>query len=317
MRLRMLAVTVSTALATSSCNVSQRPPADEGVTMAAAGDICGSPTACEDTSNRIADLAPDFVVTMGDLAYDDGLLSEFENGYGGGTTPQTRWGRASIKDITLPGYGNHDCYDVPRDTGATKQGCIDAVTYFGLDSKFGADIPGTSGSYHAVRGEWLIVHLNSAGGEGSGEATDDEIASQDAALQEVLEADQHLCEIVVWHHPRYSSGEHGDADFVDPWFETAYENRVDIVLNGHDHDYERFEPQDGDGNAAADGVREFVVGTGGAELRSFGDIKPNSAVRIVDWGILTMELNDVGTYSWAFLDDVTAEVDDSGSGACH
>jgi hypothetical protein len=285
--------------------------------MAAAGDICGNPTACTNTSNRIADLAPDFVVTMGDLAYDDGLSSEFQSGYGGGTTPQTRWGRPSIKDITLPGYGNHDCYDVPRDTGETKQGCADAVAYFGQDSQFGTDIPGTPGSYYAVRGEWLIVHLNSAGGEGSGEATDDEIASQNDALQQVLQTDEHACEIVLWHHPRYSSGEHGDADFVDPWFETAYANDVDIVLNGHDHDYERFEPQDGDGDSAADGVREFVVGTGGADLRDFADIKPNSAVRIVDQGILTMQLYDDGTYSWAFLDDVTAAVDDSGSGSCH
>ena len=290
----------------------------DGVTLAGAGDICGEPTACTNTSNRIADFAPDVVVTMGDLAYANGLLSEFRNKYGGGTTPQSRWGRPSIKSITLPGYGNHDCYDVPRTTGATKQGCDDAVAYFGPDSQFGTDILGTPGSYHTVRGEWLIVHLNSAGDVGSGDATPAEIASQNAALDDVLSADQHSCEIVIWHHPRYSSGEeHGNNAFVDPWFETAYAHGVDVVLNGHDHDYERFEPQDGNGNAVANGVREFVVGTGGIWTRPFGTIQPNSAKRIRDRGILTMALNDDGSYSWAFLDDVSAAVDDSGSDTCH
>jgi calcineurin-like phosphoesterase family protein len=293
-------------------------PEIAGVRMAAAGDICGGLTACTNTSNRVADFAPDVVITTGDLAYSSGLSSEFQTKYGGGTTPASGWGRPSIKDITLPGYGNHDCYDVPRTTGATKQGCTDAVAYFGPDAQFGTDIPGTSGSYYTVRGQWLIVHLNSAGDVGSGEATPEEIASQNAALQEVLAADQHVCEIVVWHHPRFSSGgDHGDSLSVDPWFDTAFANGVDIVLNGHDHDYERFEPQDGDGNAVADGVREFVVGTGGATPEPFGIVKPNSAVQIVDRGILTMELLDDGTYSWAFLDDVTAAVDDAGSGVCH
>ena len=153
---------------------------------------------------------------------------------------------------------------------------------------------------------------------GSAQATPAEISAQNSALQEILAADQHQCEIVVWHHPRFSSGgDHGNSTFVDPWFDTAYANGVDVVLNGHDHDYERFDPQDGDGNATADGVREFVVGTGGATPRPFGIVRPNSAVRILDRGILTMELYDDATYSWAFLDDVTAAVDDSGSAACH
>ena len=307
--------------------VEVRPPAGgggggggggESVTLAGAGDICGEPTACTNTSNQVAAFGPDVVVTMGDLAYNNGTLGEFQSKYGGGTTPGSRWGRPSIKSITLPGYGNHDCYDVPLATGATKQGCNGAVAYFGPDSQFGTDIPGTPGSYSAVRGEWLIVHLNSAGDVGSGQATAAEIASQNAALDDVLTADQHGCEIVIWHHPRYSSGsEHGNSTFVDPWYETAYAHGVDVVLTGHDHDYERFAPQDGNGNAVADGVREFVVGTGGAWTRAFGTIQPNSVKRIRDRGILTMSLNDDGTYSWAFLDDVSAAVDDSGSDTCH
>ncbi len=293
------------------------PPTGD-VTLAAAGDLCPSFNACLNTSNRVADADPDVVVTMGDLAYQNGLLAEFHNKYGGGTTPQRGWGRPSIKDITLPGYGNHDCYDVPRATGATKQGCDDAVTYFGADSTLGTDIPGTPGSYYTEVGEWLIVHLNSAGDVGSGEATGAEIAAQDTALHELLMADQHSCEMVLWHHPRFSSGGgHGNNAFVDPWFETAYADGVDVVLNGHDHDYERFAPQDGNGGPDPDGVREIVVGTGGATTTAFDSTEPNSVVRIVDRGILVMQLNENDTYSWQFVDDVTGVVDDSGSGSCH
>jgi Calcineurin-like phosphoesterase len=290
------------------------PPPGQGVTVAAAGDICGN---CADTANRVREIGPDAVVTLGDLAYPNGLLSEFLDKYGGGTDPQTRWGAPEIKDVTLPGYGNHDCFDVPRDTGSTKQGCDDAVTYFGPDSDFGADIAGTPGSYSTVVGDWLVVHLNSAGDVGSGRATSTEIAQQDAALQDVLATDTHACEVVAWHHPRYSSGEHGDAAFVDPWFETAHANGVDVVLGGHDHDYERFAPQDGNGNAVANGVRQFVVGTGGAALRPFETVQPNSVTRIVDKGVLRLQLRDDASYSWAFLDDVTGAVDDAGSGTCH
>ena len=283
-----------------------------GVTLVTAGDICKDGGPCATTSDRVAEVAPDVVVTIGDLAYNNGLLAEFRNRYGGGTTPQTRWGRPSIKGITLPGYGNHDC----RDSG-TKQGCEDAVRYFGEDRTFGTDIPGTSGSYWTVRGSWLIVHLNSAGDLGSGQATSGEVGAQNVALRELLQTDNHTCEVVIWHHPRYSSGsDHGNQTFIDRWFDTAYANRVDVVLSAHDHDYERFGPQDGDGHAALGGVRQFVVGTGGAPQLPFAAARTNSKVRIVDLGILAMELH-AGTYSWRFLDDQTAAVDDSGFGRCH
>jgi hypothetical protein len=282
-----------------------------GLTIAAAGDICGD-THCADTANRVLDFDPDWVITVGDLAYDNGLYSEYLSRYGGGTNPATRWGRPAIKDITLPGYGNHDCVDF-----GSKNGCDDAVRYFGSDSKFGTDISGTPGSYWTVKGDWLIVQLNSAGDAGSGKATSSEISAQKAALESILNNDNHTCEMLVWHHPRYNSGsEGGNATFIDPWFDTAYANGVDVILNGHAHDYERFGQQDGNGNARSDGVREFVVGTGGKSVISFNSPKPNSQVRISDFGILTMHL-DSGSYSWAFLDDTSGATDDSGSTECH
>jgi hypothetical protein len=283
------------------------------VTLVAAGDLCGD---CARTARRAREQRPDVVVTMGDLAYNHGLLSEFRRNYAGGTKPRSRWGARALKSITLPGYGNHDCYDVPLDTGAVKQGCSDAVTFFGRDRTFGKDIAGTPGSYSTVVGNWLIVHLNSAGQVGSGRATPSEMRQQRVALRKILVADKHACEMVVWHHPRYSSGEHGSNAFVDPWYETAYFRGVDVILNGHDHDYERFTRQNGNGRWKADGVQQFVVGTGGAEPRSFDDRVRNSVVRIADNGILTMELK-AKAYSYEFLDDVTSAVDDSGARRCH
>jgi hypothetical protein len=292
--------------------------APTGVTLVAAADICGSLTACKNTSDRVIDTDPDVVMTMGDHAYPNGTLTQFRDKYCGSYPNCSRWGREAIQSITLPGYGNHDCFDVPRDTGATKQGCDGAVAYFGPDSNFGTDIPGLPGSYYTVKGEWLIVQLNSAGNEGTGAATVAEIESQDQALKAVLSADDHTCEIVAWHHARFASGDHGNNLFTDPWFETVYAQGVDVVLNGHAHSYERFLPQDGDGQQVADGVTEFVVGTGGASIDAqFGAIQPNSAARFLDFGVLSLDLNDDGTYSWAFLDDLTAEVDDQGSGNCH
>jgi hypothetical protein len=294
-------------------------PPPSGMTLAAAGDICGNLTACTRTSDRVIGIDPDVVVTTGDLAYPNGTLQQFRDRYCGSYPNCTRWGRPAIQSITLPGYGNHDCFDVPRDTGATKQGCDGAVDYFGADSNFGTDIvPGIPGSYYAVRGSWLIVVLNAAGNEGSGDATPAEIEQQRAALDAVLAADDHQCEVLAWHHARYASGDHGNNLFVDPWFDTAYDHGVDIVLNGHAHSYERFLPQDGDGNQVADGVTEFVVGTGGATLDAeLEPRQPNSAIGIIDYGVLKLELGDDGTFSWAFLDDVTAAVDDAGSGTCH
>lgn len=291
------------------------PP--DGIRVAAAGDICGFLNPCLKTSDRVLAIDPDVVLALGDLVYPTGTLTQFRERYCGNYPDCIRWGRPAIQDVTLPAYGNHDCVDVPIDTGATKQGCEDAVTYFGPDRDFGTDIAGTSGSYWTVRGPWLIVVLNSAGDVGSGEATAQEIAQQDAALDAVLGADDHLCELVVWHHPRYASGDHGNIEYTDPWFETAYAHGVDLVLGGNAHSYERFAPQDGDGNAVADGVRQFVVGTGGAELDpSFGPIKPNSEASIVDYGVLDLTLGD-DAYTWRWLDADDGSVFDPGSAACH
>ena len=305
----------------AACTATAAEPPESGftpspvgmVSLVAVGNICGENTApCASTSDRTATFDPDVVLVLGDNAYEDGLISEYRNRYGGGTRPQERWGRPSIKAVTLPVYGNHDCNE------ALRRPCSGAVTYFGADASFGTDIPQTPGSYSTVAGGWLIVVLNSAGRGGSGFATPEEIDAQNEALHDILEADDHTCEIVAWHHPRFSSGREGsDRSFVAPWFEMAYAAGVDVVLNAHHHQYERFLPQDPEGQPATNGVSEFVVGTGGTPLAGFAAPWPNSAARVSHTGILTMELRDDDTYSWAFIDDVTGGVFDEGSSVCH
>ena len=118
--------------------------------------------------------------------------------------------------------------------------------------------------------------------------------------------------MAIWHHPRFSSGEHGNDPTVGPFWRALYDAGADVVVNGHDHDYERFVPQDPDARPdEARGLREFVVGTGGAGLRRFPTIWPNSAAR--SWtvhGVVRFVLHPTG-YDWRFV-PVRGDFDDAG-----
>jgi hypothetical protein len=125
------------------------------------------------------------------------------------------------------------------------------------------------------------------------------------------------CTAVYWHRPLFSSGRHGDnPDMRDVW-RTLYEFNVDLVIGAHDHAYERFAPQDPDGRLdPARGIREFVVGTGGAPLYEFPSIRPNSEVRGAVWGVAVFTLNG-GGYQWEFVPVEGQAFRDSGSTSCH
>jgi calcineurin-like phosphoesterase family protein len=252
------------------------------VTIAAAGDISPEGTGHDaETAAIIRRIHPTAVLTLGDHQYPDGTLDDFRTYY------DTTWGRFIRR--TDPAPGNHDCHI---------EGCADYFTYFGDRAR--------DGSYAFVLGRWRLISLNSSG----------DIEAQANFLRRVLLADDHRCELVYWHHPRWSSGPHGSNEGMSSWWDVAYAQGVDVILNGHDHLYERFTKLSPEGRFARDGIREFVVGTGGAELYDFRpDPVRGSQERIEKWGVLEMQLEPDG-YEWAFRSTDDGRLD-HGSSRCH
>ena len=184
---------------------------------------------------------------------------------------------APFKARTRPSPGNHE-YETPGASGY--------FNYFGA----AAGDP-NKGYYSYDLGSWHVISLNSncssvPGGCAAG-------SPQEQWLREDLAAHSNTCTLAYWHHPRFSSGIHGDEASVAPFWDALYQAGADVVLNGHDHNYERFAPQNPSGQAdPTQGIREFVVGTGGAELRKIVGIKPNSETQIADMnGIMKMTLH--------------------------
>ena len=128
------------------------------------------------------------------------------------------------------------------------------------------------------------------------------------------------CTLAYWHKPLFSSGEkHGNDPEMKPFWQILYAAHADIIINGHDHDYERFARQDPDGKAdPAHGIREFVVGSGGKNShRTFAAPKPNSELRNADtFGVLKLTLH-AKSYDWEFVAEAGKTFTDSGSGVCN
>ncbi len=224
--------------------------------------------------------------TTGDNAYPAGSDADFRDCY------DPFWGRHRLR--TRPSAGNHD-YQSP--------GAAPYFAYFG--DRAG---PAGIGYYCYTLGSWHVVVLNSNVAMSAGSA-------QDTWLRADLAAHQADCTLAYWHHPLFSSGPHGnDARSIDAW-RTLLAAGADVVVNGHDHLYERFAPQTPEGAADAAGLRQFTVGTGGAPLYGFGAPRPNSDVRINDrFGVLKLTLQVRG-YFWEFVTAglITA---DAGGAAC-
>lgn len=262
--------------------------------LVGAGDIsdCADPSGAEATA-KLLDQLPGTVMAVGDLAYPDGSKENF-------ICYDKTWGRA--KSRTRPAPGNHEFHSA----GATPY-----FDYFGTV----AGDPKT-GYYSYELGTWHIIVLNSeckdVGGCDAG-------STQEKWLRADLAAHPVACTLAYWHKPLFSSGgAHGNDPEIKPLWQALYEANADVVVNGHDHDYERFAPQTPDGAAdSARGIREFVVGTGGKNHRPFGPPKPNSELRdVTAFGVLKLTLKQ-NAYDWQFIPEAGKSFTDSGSGSCH
>ena len=261
-----------------------------------AGDIANCGGNQDDLTAQLLDSIPGTVFTVGDNAYPDGTLAEFTDCYG------PSWGRH--KSRTKPVPGNHD-YHVAGAPGY--------YTYFGstaspLDTNCTS---GCKGYYSYNLGAWHIIALNSEIDHATGSA-------QEQWLRTDLAANPTMCTLAYWHKPRFSSGaNHGNDSSFQPFWQALYDYGADLVLNGHDHEYERFAPQSPTAQAQPTrGIREFVVGTGGAGLYSFSTIQPNSEVRNnATFGVLKLTLHAT-RYDWQFVPIAGQTFTDAGSGNC-
>ncbi|MGW9437042.1 discoidin domain-containing protein [Streptomyces sp. NPDC055607] len=265
--------------------------------IVAAGDIAngctGSGCPATRTALRAQALNPDAVLTLGDHA--NGPYEKFAQYY------DPAWGR--LKNLTRPTPGNHEYLG---ETGEYEGN--DAAGYF---TYFGAAAGTPQRSWYSFDlGSWHIVSLNS-------EVDRKADGQQVAWLRQDLAATGKKCVLAYWHRPKYSSGSgHGDFPNMKPFWDELQAAKADVVLNGHDHDYERFAPQTSTGAASSGGIRQFVVGTGGSDLRPMGTTRPNSETRIPNkYGVLKMTLDD-GSYSWQFVSDDGAVLDAGGPVAC-
>ncbi|HET9915931.1 MAG TPA: metallophosphoesterase [Candidatus Binatia bacterium] len=167
------------------------------------------------------------------------------------------------------------------------------------------------GYYSYKLGAWHILSLNSnTNGRFGG-------AAQERWLIQELAADKSDCRLAYWHHPLFSSGTvHGNQPHMRRLFKILHAHGADIVIAGHDHVFERFAPQDAEGRADPKGIRQFVVGTGGAKLYEFGPARLNSEARNgTDHGVLKLTLHPRG-YDWEFVPVGGGKFRDSGSGRC-
>ncbi len=232
--------------------------------------------------------------TLGDNAYDAGSPAEFRACY------DPTWGR--FRDRTaFPVPGNHD-YGVAGAAGYR--------AYFGT-----AAAPDGTTWYSRDVGTWHVVVLDANCDQPDVGCGPD--SAQVRWLRRDLAASHARCTLALWHQPRFSSGEHGDDEATGPFWDALYAAGADLVLNGHDHDYERFAPQDPDGHADdARGLTEIVVGTGGGELRGFAELVPNSVARSHGvFGVIDLTLAPDGWSSRFHATD--GSFSDDAHGACH
>ena len=276
-----------------------------GTSVLAAGDIVDCSGDGDEQTAALLDRLPGLVLTLGDHAYDWGTREEFTNCYG------PSWGR--FRERTRPTIGGHEYGD----------GGGDASTYYRYFhaqlAPFGASaVDQRRGWYSYDLGGWHVVSLNTSWRE-VGLPTAG--SKQVRWLRADLAAHRRQCTLALWHDPVFSSGLNGGSFSYRPLWDALYAAGAELVLNGHDHDYERFAPQDPSGGYnPARGIREIVVGTGGFSHYSFSDgkgILANSEVRNDrTFGVLRLTLRP-RSYEWQFVPAGGASFTDAGSARCH
>lgn len=265
------------------------------VTLVGAGDIaaCDSDTKDGATAKLLGRI-PGTVFTLGDNVYPDGTAAQFRNCY------DPTWGK--YKKRTKPTAGNHDYYT------------NNAAPYYDY---FGARAGSPRRGYYSYdRGAWHIVALNSncdkVGGCDAG-------STQGQWLRNDLARSDARCTLAYFHDPLFSSGQGTESTKVKPFWEILYNHDADVILAGHAHSYERFAPQTPGGNRNSEnGIRQFVVGTGGKPPENpFGTTARNSQVKNDKTpGVLKLTLKPA-SYDWKFVHIAGKNFTDSGSDGCH
>lgn len=271
----------------------------KGINVYAAGNIAdcrkhlphqsGAAKTAALIASRIANDKSAIVLTLGDHTYPVGLPDEFSNCYG------PTWGQ--FKARTYPSPGNHEYYSPQA---------------FGYYNYFGATAgPERRGYYSFNVGSWHLISLNSF-------LKPEEHKAQLEWLKADLEKNVARCTLAYWHHPLYSSGRHGGNTRMKDAWTILYAANADLVLASHDHHYERFASQNADGLLDNQrGMREFVVGTGGAYLSPLRLIQDNSQTSDNSMhGVLKLTLKENG-YEWEFLSVDEDSFMDRGTTLCH
>ena len=259
--------------------------------LLAAGDIANCDSDGAELTARLIESRRGTVAAIGDTAYPKGSTSDYTNCY------QPTWGRFKVR--TRPALGNHEYMTA------------NAGPYFAY---FGSKAAPPGGYYSYRLGSWHILVINSncdqIGGCEPG-------SKQFRWLQADLARHRTRCTLADWHSPRFSSGPHGSNDEMQPIWAALAKADADVVLNGHDHFYQRFAPLDASGQISPKhGIHEFVVGTGGGDLYQPVVEIPASRKIISHWGVLRLKLG-ANRFYWRFLSTPNGKVLDSGSGSCH
>ena len=280
---RALVVTAVAVLAASTHAVTTTAASQAATcVVAAAGDVAGQDdyrTGAARSGALITEANPERVIALGDLAYDSGTVGEFSTYY------RPTWG--AFKAKTLAVAGNHEAR---------------TTNFAGLTTELGSDADDNRAT--TVCG-WRVVLVNPYKGASAS-------ASYITAQRKAYPA---LPMLVAWHSPRFSSGSHGNDTASQPMWAAATAAGARIVLNGHDHNYERFAPMSATGAATATGTRQFVSGLGGHHPRSTGTVAANSEKRFTGQAaVLFLSLSVDGAYSWS-LKAADGSVRDAGVAA--